>query len=178
MLGKKVKFFNPRDIEFGRNVLIGDYSYIRTVSKGSLVFGDHSGVGAFCRVVTYGMLNDIPGQIRLGKHTWIGDGSNLGGGGGLDIGDNTYTGQYLTVHPENHRFDDPDTLSRLQGVTRKGIKIGSNCWIGAKVTITDGVTIGNNCVIAAGSVVTKSFPSNSLVGGVPARLLREIKCNL
>lgn len=177
-LGKQVKFFSPRDIAFGKNVIISDYSYIHAMGKGSLVFGDNSGVGAFCRIVSYVMFNDIPGHIKLGNNTWIGDGANLGGGGGLDIGDNTFTGQYFTVHPENHRFDDPNTLFRLQGVTRKGIKIGSNCWIGAKVTIIDGVTIGNNCVIAAGSVITKSVPSNSLMGGVPARLIREIECNL
>jgi acetyltransferase-like isoleucine patch superfamily enzyme len=51
--------------------------------------------------------------------------------------------------------------------------IGPNCWIGSKVTILDGVTIGEGCVIAAGSVVTKSFPDYSVIGGVPARVLRS-----
>jgi len=177
-LGRGVKFFNPRDIRFDGNNLIGDFSYVHALGKDSVRFGRNSGIGAFCQVVSSVQFNDITGFIELGDNVWLGDGSLLGGAGGLKIGDNTFTGQYVTFHPENHRFDDPDTLMRTQGVTRKGIAVGSNCWIGAKATITDGVTIGNNCVIAAGAVVTKDIPSNSLAGGVPAKVLRDIPCNL
>jgi acetyltransferase-like isoleucine patch superfamily enzyme len=71
-------------------------------------------------------------------------------------------------------FEPTGVLYREQGVTRKGIKIGRNCWIGSNVIITDGVNIGDNCVVAAGAVVTKSFPDNSLLGGVPAKLIKKI----
>lgn len=67
---------------------------------------------------------------------------------------------------------DPDVPIREQGVTRQGIDIGSDCWIGAKVTILDGVSLGRGCVIAAGSVVTRSFPEHAIIGGVPAKLLK------
>lgn len=174
-LGRCVQFFNPRDIQFSRNNLIGDYSYIHALGKGSLVFGKNAGVGCFCRIVTSVQFNDVTGFIRLGDHSWIGDGSHLGGAGGLEIGDDTFTGQYVTFHPENHRYDDPNQLYRLQGVTRKGIRVGRNCWIGAKVTVTDGVTIGDHCVIAAGAVVTKDVPDNSLAGGVPAKVIRSLE---
>lgn len=174
MLGKGVQFFNPRDIVFTKNNLIGDYSYIHALGPDSLTFGENSGVGSMCKIVTSVQFNDVSGYIRFGKNVWIGDGSHLGGAGGLDIGDDTFTGQYITIHPENHRFDIPDQLYRLQGVTRKGIKIGRNCWIGAKVTITDGVTIGDHCVIAAGSVITKDIPDCSLAGGVPAKVIRTL----
>ncbi len=173
-LGRGVQFFNPRDIRFGDDVIIGDHSYIHALGADSLVFGDRSGCGAFCKIVTSVQLNEITGFIRLGNNAWIGDGSNVGGAGGLEIGDDTFTGQYVTFHPENHRFDDPTRLMRLQGVTRKGIKVGRNCWIGAKVTICDGVTIGDHCVIAAGAVVTRDVPSNSLAGGVPAKVIRSL----
>ena len=52
-------------------------------------------------------------------------------------------------------------------------RTGSNCWIGSKVTFLDGVKIGQGCVVAAGSVVTKSFPDFSVIGGVPAKMLKE-----
>ena len=54
------------------------------------------------------------------------------------------------------------------------IKIGDNCWLASNVTVCPGVTIGNNCVIGAGSVVTKDIPDNSLVLGVPGRIVRKI----
>ena len=175
MLGRKVQFFNPRDITWGSNNVVGDYSYIHALGPNSLVFGDGAGVGCYCNVTTSVQFNDVTGFIKLGRNSWIGDGSSVGGAGGLEIGDDTFTGQYVTFHPENHRFDDPHQLMRLQGVTRKGIKVGRNCWIGAKVTITDGVTIGDHCVIAAGAVVTRDVPSNSLAGGVPAKVIRNLE---
>jgi len=93
----------------------------------------------------------------------------------LEIGSDCIIGQYLSCHPENHNFGDQTRLIRHQGVQRKGIKIGKNCWIGAKVTILDGVRIGANCVIAAGAVVTKSMPDNTVIGGVPARVIKMIE---
>lgn len=65
-----------------------------------------------------------------------------------------------------------DIPIRKQGVNRKGIKIGSNCWIGAKVTILDGTIIGNGCIVAAGAVVRGQFPDNCVIGGVPAKILK------
>jgi maltose O-acetyltransferase len=52
------------------------------------------------------------------------------------------------------------------------VKIGNQCWIGAKAVILKDVELGDGCVVAAGAIVTKSFPANSVVAGVPARLLR------
>lgn len=53
------------------------------------------------------------------------------------------------------------------------INIGTNCWSGSKVTVLDGVAIGNGCIIAAGNIVTKSFPDNSNIGGIPAKIIKE-----
>jgi acetyltransferase-like isoleucine patch superfamily enzyme len=53
------------------------------------------------------------------------------------------------------------------------INIGTNCWIGSKVNVLDGVAIGTGCIIAAGSVVTKSLPDNSNIGGIPAKIIKE-----
>ena len=89
----------------------------------------------------------------------------------MTIGDDTITGAYLSIHPENHNFDDISSAIRLQGVTRKGISIGKNCWIGAKVTILDGANIGDGCVIAAGAVVNQSFSDNQIIGGIPAKVI-------
>ena len=61
-----------------------------------------------------------------------------------------------------------------QGVTRKGIIIGNDCWIGAKATILDGANIGDGCVVAAGAVVRGNFPPYSVIAGVPAKIIKSI----
>jgi acetyltransferase-like isoleucine patch superfamily enzyme len=73
-----------------------------------------------------------------------------------------------------NNFSDLLKPIRQQGVNHQGIKIGKNCWIGAKVTILDGVVIGNGCIIAAGSVVTAGeYEDNKIYGGVPAKFLKN-----
>ena len=111
------------------------------------------------------------GVVTIGAHVGIGGHSFICCPSSVTIGDNTITGQYLSIHPENHVFTEPTTPVRLQGTTAQGVAIGADCWIGAKVTVLDGVTIGDGCVIAAGAVVTKSFPPRTIIGGVPARVI-------
>jgi acetyltransferase-like isoleucine patch superfamily enzyme len=82
-------------------------------------------------------------------------------------------GNFVTIHPENHLFSDNLKPIRLQGVEHTGIKIGSNCWIGAKSMILDGAEIGDGCVIAGGSVVLKGiYETDSVYAGNPARFVR------
>ena len=56
----------------------------------------------------------------------------------------------------------------------KPVTIGDNCWIGGSATIVPGVTLGNNVVVAAGAVVTKSFGDNVVIGGNPAKIIKEL----
>lgn len=174
-VGKGVRFSYANNIEFGQWNQIEDHVHISALGKQPITFGDNVRIGAFSRIITSTSFNNIGEYIRIGNNVGIGEYAYLGGGGGLSIGDDCIIGQYLSCHPENHNFQDPTQLIRFQGVNRKGIHIGNNCWIGAKVTILDGVTIGDNCVIAAGAVVTKSVPDNMIVGGVPAKVLKSYK---
>ena len=150
-----------------------DNVYLSALGKGKLSIGDKTSIWAYSRIVISTSFNNLGDKIRIGNNVGIGEFAYLGGAGGLEIGDECIVGQYFSCHPENHIFIDLQQSIRSQGVTRKGIKIGKNCWIGAKVTILDGVEIGNNCVIAAGAVVNKSMPSNAIIGGVPAKLLKS-----
>lgn len=69
-----------------------------------------------------------------------------------------------------------DYTNRNQGLEKAlPIKIGDNCWFGANVSVMPGVTIGEGCVIAAGAVVTKDMPANSLIAGVPAKVIKTIE---
>ena len=172
-LGRKVQLSYLSNIRFGKYVQLEDFVKVSALCKDELVFGNNVKIGAYSQVIASTSFNNIGEYIRIGNNVGLGEFAYLGGGGGLEIGDDCIIGQYLRCHPENHNYQDVDTPIRLQGVHRQGIKIGKNCWIGSKVTILDGVTIGDNCVIAAGAVVTKSMPANSVIGGVPAKVLKS-----
>lgn len=173
LAGKRVRFHFIRRIHWGSMLKLGDHVYMSALGKQGIVLGNHVSIGAFSRLVVATTFNALGKGIHIGNNVGIGEFAYLGGAGGLSIGDDCIIGQYLSCHPENHHYSHQNLPIRMQGVSRKGIVIGRNCWIGSKVTILDGVTIGDGCVIAAGSVVTKSFPANSLIGGVPAKLLRN-----
>ncbi len=172
LMGKGVRIAYLSNIRWGKFLRLGDYVYISALGKKELQIGDSVGIGAYSRLVVSGSFHQLGAFIHIGNRVGIGEYAYLGGGGGLTIGDDCIIGQYLSCHPENHVYDRLDQLIRLQGVNRKGIQIGKNCWIGTKVTILDGAEIGDGCVIAAGAVVNSSFPPNSIIGGVPAKLLR------
>ncbi|RNA61975.1 acyltransferase [Chryseobacterium nematophagum] len=172
LLGKRVNFFNTSKIKWGKFLRLGNDVYVSALAKQGIEFGNNVSIGAFSRIIVSTSFNNVGEKIKIGNNVGIGEFAYLGGSGGLEIGDECIVGQYLSCHPENHNYEDLNTSIRHQGVTRKGIIIGKNCWIGSKVTILDGVEIGNGCILAAGSVITKSFPDNSIIGGVPAKLLK------
>lgn len=93
------------------------------------------------------------------------------GAGGIDIGDDVIMGQFVSFHAQEHNFSNPDILIRNQGVTQKGIRIGSNTWVGSRVTFLDGTDIGPGSIIAAGAVVKGTFPANAIIGGIPAKII-------
>lgn len=91
----------------------------------------------------------------------------------VHIGDYVMIGPNTMISTVNHPITPMGRRKHL-GIA-KPVTIGNDVWIGGNVTILPGVIIGNNVVIAAGAVVTKDVPDNSLVGGVPARVIREIE---
>lgn len=172
LLGRQVHFFCLSRITWGRFLRLGDNVYISAMGRDGVHLGNNVSIGAFSRIIISTSFNHMGKGIKIGNNVGIGEYAYLGGAGGLEIGDDCITGQYLSCHPENHNYEDLTSPIRLQGVNRKGIRIGKNCWIGSKVTILDGVEIGNGCIIAAGSVVNRSFPENSVIGGVPAKIIK------
>lgn len=178
LLGRKVKFQYLHKFIYGKYVKIGSYVTIQALGKGGVVLGNNVSIGDFSKIVVSTTLDNVGMFIHIGDNVGMGEYAYIGGAGGLTIGNDCIIGQYFSCHPENHKYNIPDQLMRLQGVSREGIRIGNNCWIGSKVTILDGVEIGDNCVIAAGAVVTRSIESNSVVGGVPAKKLKSISTQI
>lgn len=172
MLGKRVTVSNWKSFYFGRGVQIGKDVSINAYGCDGLSIGDYSWIGPMSFLKVSFSFNQPGKFIRIGSHVGIGEYAHLGGAGGLEIGNDCIIGPYFSCHPENHQFIDQHELIRLQGTSRSGIKIGKNCWIGAKVTVLDGVEVGDNCVVAAGAVITKNMPANAVIGGVPAKIIK------
>lgn len=140
--------------------------------------GIHIGAGSFVMhgaVLHVYNFRDLPHAfIRIGRDSLIGEYNVLRGQGGITIGDRVYTAPQVQMLAVNHSFDDPRRPMVEQGITADGIVIEDDVWIGAGAIITDGVRIGRGAVVAAGAVVTKDVPPRTVVGGIPARILKSI----
>ncbi|WDF53997.1 acyltransferase [Mucilaginibacter sp. KACC 22063] len=172
-LGRQVKVRHAYQIEAGKNLILEDNVFVNALSFNGVKFGDHVSIGRNSTLLGTGIVSHKGIGITIGSRTGINAGAYLGGQGGITIGDDVIMGPNVQIFSENHNFSDPDIIIKEQGLTRSGVIIGSNCWIGGGATILDGVTVGNGCVIAAGSVVNKSVPDNSIVAGVPARIIKS-----
>jgi len=112
--------------------------------------------------------------IWIGDHSLIGEYAVIRGQGGVRIGNRVYLSPMVQIMAVNHVFDDPDRSFTEQGITARGITIEDDVWIGSGAVITDGTTIGKGAVVAAASLVTRNVRPHTVVGGVPAELLRRV----
>jgi acetyltransferase-like isoleucine patch superfamily enzyme len=131
--------------------------------------------------------------LRVGRWAWIGHGSKIRvHEGEVSIGAKTVIGQDCTISAYQHvsigreciiadrvmliDFDhgvtEVDRPIRLQGIYKRDVRIGHNVWIGYGACILRGVSIGDNSIVGTSAVVTKEFPANAVLGGVPASLIR------
>lgn len=117
-----------------------------------------------------------PFYINYGKHTEIGKNVFINFNctlldlGGITIEDNVLIAPNVSILSEGHPISPEERHSLIS----KSIHIKKNAWIGAGATILQGVTIGENSIVAAGSVVSMDIPDNTIVGGVPAKIIKTI----
>ncbi|MCY4778809.1 sugar O-acetyltransferase [Sphingobacterium sp. UT-1RO-CII-1] len=118
-----------------------------------------------------------PLYINYGKHTKIGKNVFINFDcvfldlGGITIEDNVLIAPKVSLLSEGHPIE-PENRHAL---VPKPIHIKKNAWIGAGATILQGVTIGENSVVASGAVVSKDVPDNTVVGGIPAKIIKKIE---
>ena len=134
-----------RRFSIGKRSVVESFSCINN-AVGDVVIGDYTRIGLHCTVI---------GPVTIGNHV------NLAQG--------------ITVSALNHNFEDTRLRIDEQGVNTSEIIIDDDVWIGANAVITAGVHIGRHSVVAAGAVVTKDVPEYSVVGGVPAKVIRTIR---
>jgi acetyltransferase-like isoleucine patch superfamily enzyme len=132
----------------------------------TLKIGENSYIGRFVQ------LSPQKGFITIGSNCTIHTLCILLGEGGIAIGNYVRIAPSTVIVASNHIFKDRKLLISQQGMSTRGIFIGDDVWIGAHCTILDGVTLGQGAVIAAGAVVNKDVEPYSVVGGVPAKLIK------
>lgn len=114
-----------------------------------------------------------PNNVCIGRDVYIGKNCSLYGYESISIGNNTLIARDTIFLTRSHIFSQRGTPIRQQGYSSAPITIGDDVWIGARATILPGVTIGNGSVVAAGSIVNKSVPEFTVVGGVPAKVIKK-----
>ena len=114
---------------------------------------------------------DFGKNITIGKDVFINSGCHFQDQGGIEIGDGVLIGHNVVLATINHDLNPKENRKNHYAP----IKIGAHVWIGSNATILSGVTIGDYAVIAAGAVVTRDVPAMTIVGGVPAKVLKVVQ---
>ncbi len=170
----KVRLRYASLIRLGNGVYLDEGVYLHACPKG-IEIGDGTFVmhGSVLHVYNF---RDLPhAGIRIGRDSLIGEFNVLRGQGGITIGDRVYTSPQVQILAVNHVYSDPARPIVEQGITAEGIIVEDDVWIGAGAIITDGVRVGRGSVVAAGAVVTQDVPPHTVVGGIPARVLKQIE---
>ncbi|NUB27728.1 acyltransferase [Azospirillum brasilense] len=130
---------------YAREFSIGDNSWIAhgAIIRESVKIGQSSSINAYCH---------IAGNVSIGSYVMI--------------------ASMVSIYGFNHGHERIDVPMRLQPITAKGVIIEDDVWIGANAVILDGCRIGAHSIVSAGAIVTKSFPSYSVIGGNPARIIK------
>ncbi len=143
-------------IHIGRDTLITSWVTLgagygpgqTSIPERALVIGDRCVIGIGCGIVAHE-------SVELGNDVWL--------------------GQQVYITDANHGFSDPQVPIGQQLGDHLPVRIGDGAWIGHGAVILPGVTVGRRSIVAAGAVVTSDVPDGVIVGGVPARVLREIE---
>lgn len=174
-LGRNGRILFPGHLAVGWNVAIGDHVYMNCYGQRGVVLHDGVRIREFGWIQVTSHLTHPGLGLEIGANTYVGPHSVLGAGGGIRIGRDVTLGAYVQLLAEDHGFAEPSVPINEQGVTRQGIEIGDDCWLGNSVIVLDGVRIGAGCVVGAGAVVTRDVAAGSVAIGNPARVVRTVE---
>ncbi len=149
LLQKNVKIIVEKGakIYFGKNTLIKNNTIIYAKENSEIIFGDNSSTGHHSEI-------SVSNSVK--------------------IGDDVIMGAYTYITDSNHSYEDKSLPIRKQAMTVGKVEIENNIWLGRNVMILKDSKIGSNSVVAAGSIVTKEFDGNVVIGGIPAKIIKGI----
>jgi acetyltransferase-like isoleucine patch superfamily enzyme len=158
-------FVNPFYHKKGKGAIIRPSTRMDVVPWNKFELGEDSTIEDFSTI------NNGVGHVIIGDRTRIGLSNTIIGP--VTIGNDICLAQNIVLSGLNHNYEDVTIPIHVQGVYTSPIVIEDETWIGANVVVVAGVIIGKHSIVAAGSVVTKNVPEYSVVGGNPARILKQ-----
>jgi acetyltransferase-like isoleucine patch superfamily enzyme len=171
---RNVRVLHAGYVSAGRDLNLEEGCQIMGLSRRGITFGDRCTVGRHAMISPTNIFGGEPGEgLKMGDNSNIGHFAFVGCSGYIEIGDRVLMGPRVTLLAENHNFDDAEQPIKAQGVERKTIVVGDDCWLGAGCIVLAGVSIGSGSIVGAGAVVTEDVAPLTVVAGVPARVVRE-----
>jgi acetyltransferase-like isoleucine patch superfamily enzyme len=152
-LGRRAKLVEPQLVHIGCDVILGEQVWLNAK--------DDRGDG-------------MP-TLSIGDGTYIGRFAQINAWRCVNIGRNVLIADRVFISDADHNYADTDTPVRLQGDSFVGaVTLRDGCWIGIGAVVLAGVTIGRNAIVAANAVVTKNVPDCAVVGGIPAKIIKQL----
>ncbi len=161
-------------VKIASSVYLASTAMLQTIADGKY-FGGQISINKGVTISDGVIIATYGGTVTIESAVYIGPYCILYGHGGLTIGCNTMIGAHTVIVPANHSFHRTDLPMNMQPISKKGIIIAEDVWIGTRCCILDGVRIGKGAVIGAGAVVTKDIDAYSIAFGVPAFASRSRK---
>lgn len=163
----------------GKHTLISYPCELQDGSK-KIVIGEDTIIYSNCIIECWERYIDqyFSPSLKIGNNCRIGEYTHITAINNIEIGDGLLTGRFVIITDHSHGdaseydIDIPPAVRKLK--SKGNIVIGNNVWLGDKVSVLSGVNIGDNVIVGANSVVTKNVPSNCVVAGIPAKIIKKL----
>jgi acetyltransferase-like isoleucine patch superfamily enzyme len=159
-------------LRYGRRLQTDGICFICPGVKLEIGRGARLRIGRWAWIGHGGKIRVHEGEVSIGAKTVIGQECTISAFQSVSIGRECILADRVMLIDFDHGVTEVDRPIRLQGIYKRDVRVGHNVWMGYGACILRGVTIGDNSIIGTSSVVTKAFPANSVLGGIPARLIR------